>query len=228
MTAPNDFDRQLAAWLGDGPAHAPEHPIDLAVAHARSHPRWRDPFGFLRSDPMPPRRVAGRFRLVWAVAAVALLVLALVGVAVVGGRPSESVVPPPSASPPTITASASPRTLAVDITDELGKTHSVAITDRSGLLVDAASGQARAADEFGSSVALRQDGASALRLTWVTCPQDTGSALSIDATGRRFAFVRGACIGDTLGVGVVLVLTFSGPIDGARIEATTTDRPVGG
>jgi hypothetical protein len=39
VTREQDFERQLADWLGDGPLDAPGRAIDAAVAHARAHPR---------------------------------------------------------------------------------------------------------------------------------------------------------------------------------------------
>jgi ABC-type lipoprotein release transport system permease subunit len=52
MTAPTDLDRRIAAWFDEVPSRAPERTIDAVLAHAKSHPRRRDPFAALRRDPM--------------------------------------------------------------------------------------------------------------------------------------------------------------------------------
>ena len=96
MTSPNDFDRRLGAWLDEGPAHAPDRTIDAALAHARAHPRRRDPLAVLRRDPMSGGGFAGALRPLPLVAVLGLILVAAIGVATVGGffsRPS--VVPPP-------------------------------------------------------------------------------------------------------------------------------------
>ena len=85
MTSPNDFDRRLGAWLDEGPGHAPERTIDAALAHARAHPRRRDPLAVLRRDPMSGNGFAGALRPLPLVAVLGLILVAALGVATVGG-----------------------------------------------------------------------------------------------------------------------------------------------
>ena len=69
MNATTDLDRVLGEWLGEGATRAPDHPVEAAIEHARNNPRRRDPFAFLRSDPMAPhsRGIGARPVLVLAV-----------------------------------------------------------------------------------------------------------------------------------------------------------------
>ena len=94
MTALNDFDRVLDEWLHEGPNRAPDRPIELAMEHARSHPRRRDPLAFLRPDPMAPRsRGLGMGLRPGLVLAVLGLLLAAVAIGVGGSRQPSVVVP---------------------------------------------------------------------------------------------------------------------------------------
>jgi hypothetical protein len=229
MTTTNDFDRTLAAWLNEDAVRMPDRPVELAIEHARSHPRRPDPLRFLRADPMPAPRTGVSLRAVLVMATVALLTVALAALAVLANRPTDSVVPvpspstssAPSSSPiPSASPSASPRTLSVKVVNETGLSNTVAISDASGLLVDAASGQAKATDDPGDTVSVVQDGPAALRLAWVNCPSDTGNRLTIDTNLRAFVFERGACAGDTMAIVNVLVLTFSQPVDASTISVT--------
>lgn len=98
MTHLDDFDRVLAEFLGDGPSVAPEPPVIAALAHARAVPRRRDPFGALRRDVMAQPLTVGGLRpglvLAWAA-----LVIAAVGIAIVGAGRSVDTVPAPSGAP---------------------------------------------------------------------------------------------------------------------------------
>ena len=163
MTSSNDFDRRLGAWLDEGPGHAPDRTIDAALAHARAHPRRRDTLAVLRRDPMSGNGFAGALRPLPLVAVLGLILVAAIGVATVGGffgRPS--VVPPPVTPTPSPTApsptatptgpavpASSPAVVRVDLIDDIGGGAFVEITDQSGTMVDARSGeQAEAALEF--------------------------------------------------------------------------------
>ena len=96
MTHFDDFDRALGEFLRDGPSVAPEPPVIAALAHARATPRRRDPFGPLRRDVMArPFTIAG-LRPGLALAATAL-VLAAIGIAVLGGGRNQDTAPTPSA-----------------------------------------------------------------------------------------------------------------------------------
>ena len=52
MTTANEQDRRIAAWFEDTQGRVPERTIEAALAHARTHPRRRDPLAALRGDPM--------------------------------------------------------------------------------------------------------------------------------------------------------------------------------
>ncbi len=240
MTAEHDLDRDLAAWLQDGPSGSSEHPIESALAHARTHPRRRDPLAFLRKDPMSSHPSAAVLRPLPLVAVLGLLLVAALAVASAGGffdRPP-AVVPPPvaTASPsvqPSITPSASaqgtpPATagigvLHVDLTENVGADATVDITDLSGTLADARSG----IPGDGASVA---DGMvevtnpaglpDVLRLTWSGSPCDTTHAMTISQDGTTIHIVRPACSGDALPVDHVLELMFDHHVDPAKIKAT--------
>ena len=87
MTTPTEQDRRIAAWFQDTQGRLPERTIEAALAHARTHPRRRDPFAALRRDPMG----SGGFGLgrltqpLPLVAAVGLLLAAAFAGAAVGG-----------------------------------------------------------------------------------------------------------------------------------------------
>jgi hypothetical protein len=238
MTSSNDFDRRLGAWLDEGPAHAPDRTVDAALAHARAHPRRRDPLAVLRRDPMSGGSVfAGALRPLPLVAVLGLILVAAIGVATVGGffnRPS--VVPPPvtpTASPitpspaatptgPAVPAS-SPAVVRVDLIDDIGGGAFVEITDQSGTMVDARSGQeAEAAREYTGDIGVTNltGDPTAVVLTWGGSPCDTRHVLTIAPDGRTMTVSRAACQGDSLGMTRVLVVRFDGPVPASDVVAT--------
>ena len=137
-----------------------------ALAHARAHPRRRDPLAVLRRDPMAGAGFAGALRPLPLVAVLGLILVAAIGVATVGGflgRPS--VVPPPLAPTPSPTApsptatpsgppvpASSPAVVRVDLIDDIGGGAFVEITDQSGTMVDARSGQPAEAGEIAGDI----------------------------------------------------------------------------
>ena len=151
MTASNDLDRRLTDFLADGPSSATERSIVFALDHAAAHPRRRDVLSILRPDPMRSPVLAGPMRVLPLAAALALLVLAVAGAAFVGGvfnhapvvvpppivSPGATVAPTPSASP---IASPSPAVIHVDLVEHQGQDASIDVTDRSGDLQLAGSG----------------------------------------------------------------------------------------
>ena len=225
MTAMNELDRVLGEWLDEGPRRAPDRPIELAVDHARAHPRRRDPLGWLRPDPMAPSSRSFGGRPILLLAAIGLLLAAVVAVGV-GGPRDPAVVPPVSESPsgpsPSATPSA-PQRFEVDLEVPAGQPQSVTVTDASGLVVEARSGSPSDGTSFpDDSVVVTSIDATSLQLGWSGFPCATAHTLEIDATGRVGTLTRPACTGvtDAIGIDRILVLRFSTPIDAGDITVT--------
>lgn len=228
MTATNDLERMLGEWLEEGPRRAPDRPIELAVEHARSHPRRRDPFGFLRPDPMAPRSIGFGARPVLLLAVLGLLLAAVVAVGV-GSRGEAPILPVgPSASPspstgPTVSPAPSlPAVFPVDLDVPVGQPQTVEVIDESGTLVEASSGSPTG--ESGTSfpfdeVEVTNLDASTLQLGWSGFPCATDHTLAIGANGLAMTLTRPDCTGDTdpLAVDRILVLRFATPIDAADV-----------
>jgi len=242
MNAQHDLDRRLDEWLQDGPSRAPERSIAAALDHARAHPRRRDPFAALRRDPMGAGGSwsGAGLRAMPLVAALGLLLVAGLAVATVGGliqrapvvvppistpSPSASGEPSPSSSPAataTPVASRVPASFRVDLVDDIGGDAFVEITDLSGTLIDARSGQESEGGEVTADIGVANvptDPATVV-LTWVGCPSDTRHMLTIAPDGRTIAIDQPACQGDTLGVMRVLVLMFDEPVPADEVRAT--------
>jgi hypothetical protein len=232
MTASNDFDRRLTAFLDDGPSRPPERTIAFALDHAAAHPRRRDPLAALRRDPMGSPAFGGSMRLVPLVAALGLLLVAALAVATVGGlfdrapavvppaipTSSSTVAPTPSASP-SAPVSPSPVALHIDLIEHVGEDASIDIIDRSGTLVDAASGDppdGGSVEEGKIQVVADVADPNTLILTWTGTPCDTTHELDI-APDRTLTLTRHACSGDLLPVDHVLRLTFDAPVDPASV-----------
>ena len=239
MTTPNEQDRRIAAWFGDAPGRVPERTIEAALAHARTHPRRRDPLAALRRDPMGSAgfglgRMAGPLPLV---AAVGLLLAVAFAGAAVGGwfdrdpavvppveSPSASV-PPPSASP---SVRPSPSTIRVDLID-LGDDAFIDITDESFTMTEAVSGDP--GDQVDVDLGVVQvendpgDPATVV-LTWASGSCDTSHQLVIAADGRTLRITRQPCEGDALGgLGHVLRLTFDAPAPAGEFHVTLETTP---
>jgi hypothetical protein len=226
MNGTSDFDRAFVAWLDEGPRLAPERPMDLAVEHARRHPRRRDPLLFLRPDVMAPHRTGLLARPALVFALVGLLLVGVVGAAVIGSLPRDpSALPPgPTSSPtaPSPTPLPSPQTFEVIISDEVGNETLVSVVDASGVLVDAEA--ADIGDTFeGDGLVLTNASATAVFVSWVNCPTDTGNVLRIDAAVKSMILERGACAGDTMAVVKTIRLTFSRPVDERAVETSIID-----
>lgn len=236
MSAKTDLDRDLAAWLSEGPARAPEPPIAAAVEHARANPRRRDPFAAFRPDPMAPRgRSILGFRPVLVLAVVGLLA-GTIGIAVIGARPgitppimSPSPAVPASPSPtaaPTPTPSPTPVTVA--IIDPYGHDVTARIEDASGRLAGATSAQPSDGGVVAEGVlAISNQGPNRLRLEWtdLPCGGADGYLVTIDAAATHVAVSRAACGGDLLPTDRIVVLEFSGPVDAAGVTGTV-DLPI--
>jgi hypothetical protein len=238
MNASNDLDGRLDDLLADGPSTAPDRAIGAALDHAGRHPRRPDPLLVLRRDPMGSARAASARRIATLVAAAALLVAVALAAATVGGvferrtvvvppvpstSPSATIAPSPSALPSATPApSASPAVVRVGLVDDIGGTAFVDISDLSGTLTTARSGQTSEGSEVATDIGvtnLAGDPAS-IALTWVGCPSDIRHVLTIATDGRTMTLDQPACVGDTIGVERVLVLTFSGPVPAEEVHAT--------
>lgn len=220
MTSINEFDRVLGDWLDDGPNRAPDRPIELAIDHARAHPRRRDPLGFLRPDPMGRRSGGLALRPVMVFAVLGLLLAAVVAVGV-GGQLPAIVVPPTASEPPSAVPSPSEPpsapTFRVALTVPAGQPQTVAVIDGSGLVDEAMSGDP--GGETGQSfpfdsVEVSNLDPTTLQLAWAGFPCRTDHTLTIQPDGRSMSLQRPACDGDTdtIGVDRILVLRFSEPV----------------
>lgn len=222
MTQINEFDRVLGEWLDQGPNRAPDRSIELALDHARSHPRRRDPLAFLRPDPMGRRSGGTALGLRPAMALAVLgLLLAAVAALGIGGQRDPAVVLPPSASPsvtpPPASPSATPGSFRVDLTVVAGQPQTVTIVDRSGLVLEAISGVP--SEQGGQSfpfdaVEVSNLDATTLQLAWSGYPCQTDHTLTIEPDGRTMSLERPACEGatDTIGLDRILILRFSAPV----------------
>lgn len=237
MNAQHDLDRRLEAALLDGPTRAPKPAIDLALAHAQAHPRRRDPLAFLRKDPMHTQssRFAVALQPLPLLAVLGLVLATSLAVAGAGGFfDDRSVVVPPVATPspspvpsapasPDPSASPSPAVISVDLIERVGADASIEITDLSGTLAGAVSGDPGdgVSVAYGSVVATGLAGNPAtVVLTWSGLPCDTTHLLTIEPDGLTMMIERPACQGDAMGVSHALELTFDHPVDPTTVSVT--------
>jgi hypothetical protein len=231
MTGFDDTDRRIASWFADEGVRAPERTIDVVLAHARAHPRRPDPFTALRRDPMRPRIGSTLFMPVPLLAVIGLLAIAIAAGAIAGGsfdRPAVVVTPSPSpTSTPTPARSPtpvpSPAIIRVDLVEVLGADASVDITDRSGTLASAESGQPADGGSVASgAVDIQPDPSDAdvAVLTWTGTPCDTTHTLDIAPDGRTLTLRRASCEGDAIPRDLRLRLRFAGPIDTSTMHGT--------
>ena len=224
MTTFDDTDRRIAAWFTDETVRVPERTIEAALAHARSHPRRRDPLAALRRDPMSRGPFSGGlFAPVPLLAAVSLIVVAALGGAVAGGffdrhepaLPSPGPIISPSPRP-------SPSMFDVDLIEVAGQDASIEITDRSGTVVSADSGQPADGGSVSEGIEIASDPADprVLVLTWTGTPCDTIHSLDIEPDGRTMTLARPRCEGDAIPRDLQLRLRFVNPVDAADIRAT--------
>lgn len=236
MNATTDLDRVLGEWLGEGPTRAPDHPIEAAIEHARSHPRRRDPLAFLRPDPMARRSRGIGARPVMVLAVLGLLLASVVALGV-GSQPQPVVVGPtpsvtPSGEPSGRPAPPSARASfgIVELIDDVGTGATVAIDDASASVVTAGAaplgdlGPDPNATIPPSGVLVQNQDPTTLRLTWGGGPCATPYRLAIDAAGTSMTVTATApCTGDTLGVTRVLLLGFDEAVDAASVTATLVE-----
>lgn len=170
---------------------------------------------------------AGLFAPVPLLAAIGLIVVVVLGGAVVGGvldRPGPAPLPVPSAGPiATLSPSPSPRIIHVDLVEVAGQDASIDITDRSGALVDAETGQpADGGSVGGSGIELATDPVDPMVIvvTWTGTPCDTTHVLEIEADGRTMTLARPRCEGDATPRDLQLRLRFREAIDPSALAAT--------
>jgi hypothetical protein len=241
MNAPHDTDRQLTAWLEDGPSRAPERAIDLAIDHAHAHPRRRDPFALFRKDPMSSTRSAAGFRPLPLIAALGLLLVAAFAVASVGGvfqnRPVVVPPPAPTSSPsstpsaipsPTASTVPDPVTISVNLVGFGGRPlERIQIHDESATLVSARTGQPNdggsASSPDKADVVNAPGDPTTLMLTWTGLLDDEAPRFTIAPDGRTMTIERIRGVGDLLPFDRVLILTFSGPVPAAEVTASIVD-----
>jgi hypothetical protein len=241
MTNLEDFDRSLAAFLADGPNTAPEAPVIAALAHARTTPRRPDVLAAFRSDVMAPRRALAFGLRPGLVLAVLGLLIAAMGVAVVGSRLQErSVVPGPSSSPgpsaatePSAQASrsATPAAFSSSIPLKLvnGGPLTIRVTDTTGALVDASSLLPReGASVDWSTVQIEADptDAAALIVTWTGMSCETPGELHVDEAASRISLFREPCEGDTVAFDRIVRLVFNAPVDAASWTGVVVAEPI--
>lgn len=241
MSTPRDLDldleRRLDAFLDEGPSRASERPIEAALAHARSHPRRRDPLRAVRRDPIarPWFGASPVGRSLVLVAALGLLLVASLAVATIGGVGTGPVVvvptiatPSPTVSPavPSATPPGSPVTRRIDLVERVGADALIEVTDESFTLVDAVSGTPADGGSVpgGSSVAVAgvPGDSTSVQLTWTVGSCETLHQLVIAPDARTMTLFQPACEGDTIPRDLVLILTFDGPVDPAALAVTSS------
>jgi hypothetical protein len=128
--------------------------------------------------------------------------------------PGASVTSMPTA------ASSAGRTFHVQLENETGRDVTIDVKDESGRLVEATSGTpGDGASVPQNEVVVANDDASTLRLTWAGPPCANEGLLVINASAALFTVVQPDCTGDSIAIDRVLILTFSGSIAAADIEA---------
>lgn len=244
MSAPLDHDRELAraldAWLGEGPARAPEPPLRAALNHARAHPRGRDPLAAFRSDPMPgARRRASLFGLqpATAVAVLALTVAMVAGAVWVGANldgpapvplPSPTAAPTSPASPPP-TAAPTPFEIVVGLQTGTAADMTVRVVDRTGRLVSARSGPPADGGSVPGGM-LRVDNLDerTVRVRWTDAVCSIDYRLDIEpGPVVEVRLTAPPCEGDTMALDRVLLLEFDAPIDAAGLRTRIVEASPG-
>lgn len=235
MTRLDDTDRRIGAWFDDHRERMPERTIEAVLAHARTHPRRRDPLAALRRDPMGSGfgRLGGAFVPLPLVAAVGLLVLAALAGAAVGGlfdrgpavvpvvSPSPSPSVPLSSMPPS--SGPKPVVLNVDLVEVNGQDATIDVTDESLTLESAESGQPNdggSVENDTVQVEADPDDPNVLVLTWTGMPCDTTHRLVIGPDGLTMVLSRPTCSGDTIPRDLQLRLRFLEPVSPSDVRAT--------
>lgn len=231
-----DLARRLSAFLDEVPNRASERAADLALAHARAHPRRRDPLRALRRDPMARPWFGGSpvGRSLVLIAVLAALLVVSFAFATLGGLPTTPVVVPPVSTPsPQASAVASaspisgrsgqPMTRRLDLIERTGADALIEVTDESFTLVDAVSGEpADGSSIVAGTVAVAgvSGDAHRVQLTWTVGSCETLHQLMIGPDGRTMSLFQPPCEGDPKPRDLVLVLSFESPVDPAEVAVT--------
>ena len=221
----SDLDRVLGEWFADGPRRAPEAPMTAAVEWARSHPRRRDPFQALRSDPMGGRSFfAPLLQPAWAAAIVGMLLIAVVAIGV-GSKPDQQPPPPTATASPSPTATPrptptpAPTAFPVELEAVVGVTPTVDVLDETGTLLGARSGTPVDGGVVNNGVLqVTQVDATTIELEWTALGCEDRYPLTIEA-GPTITLEQPRCDGDLLPIDRRLVLEFTGPVDASTIVA---------
>lgn len=240
MTNLDDFDRSLGDFLAAGPVTAPEPPVIAALAHARTTPRRPDPFARFRSDAMARQRRAILGIRPGLVLAALTLVVASIGIAVIGSRPQvPSIVVGPTPSSPAATPLATmpaPFSTTFPLILAGGNPFTMTVTDDTGILFGAESGRPVGDGASVDGVRVGADPADphSLLVTWVGKPCETRATLTVDRYQRTISIQSERCSGDTFPYDRVVRLRFGTDVRPGDWSASNgygsepTDPPVGG
>jgi hypothetical protein len=240
MHPTTDLDRVLTEWLDEGPKRAPERPIQLAIEHARAHPRRPDPIWFMRTDAMTPRSFQIAFQPAFALMAVGLLLAAVVAVGV-GSRGNDSQVPPltpspsapPSATPSEPAESPSPTPPTIRFNEEItilgndDQPTRVTVFELSGLLESIAQGDLQIGtdpDEDGLWAANAPGDDTVVHVVWGGCPSQDEYLITVDAIAGTVVVETSECTGDTVGITRAVALQFSEAVDAQALELTLREQ----
>jgi hypothetical protein len=131
-----------------------------------------------------------------------------------------STSPISSATPPPTATSSAGGAFHVELLNETGRDVTIDVTDESGRLLDAVSGTpGDGASVAKDTVVVANDDSATLRLTWAGPPCASENLLVIDAAASRITIVQPDCTGDSIAFDRILILTFSGTVTAADVEA---------
>jgi hypothetical protein len=110
----------------------------------------------------------------------------------------------------------------VDLVEVVGNDASIDITDASGSIVSAESGQPRDGGSVPDVVDVAADPAdpAVAVLTWTGTPCDTTHTLAIEHDGRTMTLSRPSCQGDAIARDLQVRLRYNQPIDVSTISAS--------
>jgi hypothetical protein len=238
MTNLVDLDRALSAFLEDGPNTAPEAPVIAALAHARTTPRRPDPLRRFRADVMAPLRSFGVVRRPGLLLGLAALLIAGVGVAVIGSRSQEPsvVVPGPSGTDAPTTSverlfsipPVSPFIGKVQVVVAAGQPLTLTLSDTTGVLLAATSltpGDGASVETGTIAITADPTAINVLIATWSGSPCETRAAMNVDERHTNISITHENCGGDATAFDRVVRLTFRDPVDAVAWNGTALGEP---